>query len=117
MSAILIDGKAIAQKVREEVAAEVAKRTAAGKPKPTLATVRVGERVDSATYVSAKQKACAELGMGSISHHLPADISQDELEKLVRKLNKSKKVNGILVQLPLPAHLDEERILQLVSIE
>ncbi|HKY52791.1 MAG TPA: bifunctional methylenetetrahydrofolate dehydrogenase/methenyltetrahydrofolate cyclohydrolase FolD [Anaerolineales bacterium] len=117
MAAQLIDGKKIAQEVREEVAANVAKRVAAGKPKPTLATVLVGDRVDSATYVSSKQKACAELGMGLISHHLPADIAQDELEKLIKKLNKSKKVNGILVQLPLPSHLDEERVLQLVSVE
>ncbi len=117
MTAQLIDGKLIAQQVRDEVAVNVAKRSAAGKPKPTLATVLVGDRVDSATYVSAKQKACAELGMGSISHQLPADISQAELEKLIKKLNKSKKVNGILVQLPLPSHLDEERVLQLVSIE
>ena len=117
MTAQIIDGKAIAQRVREEVAANVAKRVAAGKPKPTLATVLVGDRVDSATYVSSKQKACAELGMGSISHHLPADISQDELEKLIKKLNRSKKVNGILVQLPLPSHLDEERVLQLVGVE
>lgn len=117
MTAQIIDGKAIAQQVRDEVAANVAKRVAAGKPKPTLATVLVGDRVDSATYVSSKQKACAELGMGSISYHLPADISQDELEKLIKKLNRSKKVNGILVQLPLPSHLDEERVLQLVGVE
>lgn len=117
MAAQLIDGKLIAGQVREEVAAKVAERLAAGKAKPTLATVLVGDRVDSATYVSSKQKACAELGMGSISYQLPADISQDELEKLITKLNKSKKVNGILVQLPLPAHLDEERVLQLVSIQ
>ena len=117
MAAQLIDGKLIAGQVREEVAANVAKRVAMGKPKPTLATVLVGDRVDSATYVSAKQKACAELGMGSISHQLPAEVAQDELEKLIRKLNKSKRVNGILVQLPLPSHLDEERVLQLVSIE
>jgi 5,10-methylene-tetrahydrofolate dehydrogenase/methenyl tetrahydrofolate cyclohydrolase len=117
MTGQLIDGKLIAQQVREEVATGVARRLATGKLKPTLATVLVGDRMDSATYVSAKQKACAELGMGSISHHLPADISQDELEKLIKKLNKSKKVNGILVQLPLPSHLNEERVLQLVSIE
>jgi 5,10-methylene-tetrahydrofolate dehydrogenase/methenyl tetrahydrofolate cyclohydrolase len=55
--------------------------------------------------------------MGSVSHHLPEDISQEELEKLIKKLNKSKKVNGILVQLPLPSHLNEERVLQLISIE
>lgn len=117
MTAQLIDGKLIAQQVRGEVAAQVEKRVAAGKPKPTLATVLVGDRVDSAAYVSAKQKACAELGMGSVSHNLPGDVSQEELEKLVRSLNNDKSVNGILVQLPLPSHLDEERVLQLVSIE
>ncbi len=117
MTAQLIDGKMIAQKVRDDVAASVAKRLAAGKSKPTLATVLVGDRVDSATYVSSKQKACAELGMGSVSHNLPADISQEELEKLIKSLNRSKKINGILVQLPLPSHLNEERVLQLISIE
>jgi len=117
MTAKLIDGKVIAQEVRDGVAAEVAKRTAAGKPKPTLATVLVGDRVDSATYVKSKGKACEELGMGSVSHHLPTDISQEELEKLIKSLNDDKTVNGILVQLPLPSHLNEERVLQLISIE
>jgi len=117
MTAQLIDGKLIAQQVRDGVAGEVAKRTAAGKPKPTLATVLVGDRPDSAAYVSSKGKACMELGMGSISEHLPADISQDDLEKLIKKLNRSKKIHGILVQLPLPGHLNEERVLQLINIE
>jgi 5,10-methylene-tetrahydrofolate dehydrogenase/methenyl tetrahydrofolate cyclohydrolase len=117
MTAKLIDGKLIAQEVRDGVAAAVAKRSAAGKSKPTLATVLVGERVDSATYVKNKGKACEELGMGSVSHHLPADISQEELEKLIKSLNDDKTVNGILVQLPLPSHLNEERVLQLISIE
>ena len=117
MTAQIIDGKAIAQQVRDEVAAAVAKRLSDGKSRPTLATVLVGDRVDSATYVSAKQKACAELGMGSISKNLPADISQDELEGQIRELNADPDVNGILVQLPLPAHLNEERVLQLISIE
>ncbi len=117
MTAQLIDGKLIAQQVREGVAASVTSRISAGKTKPTLATVLVGDRVDSAAYVSSKQKACAELGMGSISHQLPADISQDELEKLIKSLNDDKAVNGILVQLPLPPHLNEERVLQLISIE
>jgi methylenetetrahydrofolate dehydrogenase (NADP+)/methenyltetrahydrofolate cyclohydrolase len=117
MTAQLIDGKMIAQQVREEVAAAVAQRIAAGKPKPTLATVLVGDRPDSAAYVSSKQKACAELGMGSVNHHLPADVSQEELEKLIKSLNDDKSVHGILVQLPLPSHLNEERVLQLISIE
>jgi len=117
MTAQLIDGKAIAQKVREEVAAEVAKRTAAGKSQPTLATVLVGDRPDSVAYVTSKGKACQELGMGSVSKHVPGDISQADLETLIKELNADKTVNGILVQLPLPAHLNEERILQLINIE
>jgi methylenetetrahydrofolate dehydrogenase (NADP+)/methenyltetrahydrofolate cyclohydrolase len=68
MTAQLIDGKMIAQKVRAEVAAEVSKRTAAGKPQPILATVLVGDRPDSAAYVASKGKACQELGMGSIAN-------------------------------------------------
>lgn len=117
MTAQLIDGKMIAQQVRDDVATTVAKRTAAGKPQPTLATVLVGDRPDSQAYVTSKGKACQELGMGSVSHHLPADISQEELEKLIKSLNDDKAVNGILVQLPLPSHLNEERVLQLISIE
>jgi 5,10-methylene-tetrahydrofolate dehydrogenase/methenyl tetrahydrofolate cyclohydrolase len=117
MTAQIIDGKAIAQKVREEVAVEVAKRLAAGKSQPVLATVLVGDRVDSATYVSSKQKACAELGMGSVSHQLPSDTSQEKVEELVRQLNADPKISGILVQLPMPSHLNEERVLQLINIE
>ncbi len=117
MTAQLIDGTAIAQKVRDEVKVKVAKRIAEGKSQPGLATVLVGERIDSATYVSMKQKGCAELGMTSFHHPVPADISQEDLEKLIKQLNADPKVHGILVQLPLPAHLDEERILQLISIE
>jgi len=117
MTAQIIDGKAIAQQVREEVAAAVTRRTAAGKPQPTLATVLVGDRPDSATYVNSKQKACAELGMGSLSHHLPDDATQAQVEDLVKSLNADPAVNGILVQLPMPAHLDEERVLSLINIE
>jgi 5,10-methylene-tetrahydrofolate dehydrogenase/methenyl tetrahydrofolate cyclohydrolase len=117
MSAQLIDGKAIAQKVRDEVAAAVAKRTAAGKMQPTLATVLVGDRPDSAAYVASKGKACLELGMGSVSQHLPADASQEQVEALVKQLNVDKKISGILVQLPMPAHLNEEAVLSLIGIE
>jgi methylenetetrahydrofolate dehydrogenase (NADP+)/methenyltetrahydrofolate cyclohydrolase len=117
MTAQLIDGKAIAQKVRDEVKEKVAARATAGKSQPGLATVLVGERVDSAAYVGMKQKACAELGMTSFHHPVPADVSQEDLEKLVKELNADPKVHGILVQLPLPDHLDEERVLQLINIE
>jgi 5,10-methylene-tetrahydrofolate dehydrogenase/methenyl tetrahydrofolate cyclohydrolase len=117
MTAQLIDGKAIAQKVRDEVKEKVAARAAAGKSQPGLATVLVGQRVDSAAYVGMKQKACAELGMTSFHHPVPEDVSQEDLEKLVKELNADPKVHGILVQLPLPDHLDEERVLNLINIE
>ncbi len=117
MTAQIIDGTAIALKVRNEVKEKVAARIAAGKSQPALATVLVGERVDSVAYVSMKQKACAELGMTSYHKPVPADISQEDLENLIKELNADPKVNGILVQLPLPSHLDEERVLQLINIE
>lgn len=117
MTAQIIDGKLIAQQVRDEVAANVAKRLAAGKAKPVLATVLVGDRPDSAAYVASKGKACQELGMGSVSEHLPADATQEQVEALVRKLNADPSISGILVQLPMPSHIDEERVLSLISIE
>ncbi|MGD0877589.1 MAG: bifunctional methylenetetrahydrofolate dehydrogenase/methenyltetrahydrofolate cyclohydrolase FolD [Anaerolineales bacterium] len=117
MTAQIIDGKVVAQKVRDEVAAAVAKRTAAGKMQPTLATVLVGDRPDSAAYVASKGKACLELGMGSVSQHLPADATQEQVEALVKQLNADKKISGILVQLPMPSHLNEEAVLSLISIE
>ena len=117
MTAQIIDGKRIAQQVREEVAAKVAEHAAAGRQKPTLATVLVGDRPDSATYVASKGKACQELGMGSISEHLPADTNQEQVEALVKSLNADPEVSGILVQLPMPSHIDEERVLSLINIE
>lgn len=117
MTAQRIDGKEIARQVRQQVAAEVEKRLAQGQPRPGLATVLVGDRVDSAAYVAAKQKACQELGMLSFHRPLPADISQEALEAEIRALNADPAVNGILIQLPLPAHLNEERALSLISPE
>ena len=117
MSAQIIDGKAIAETVRGEVKAEVeAMRARYGKV-PGLATVLVGERKDSQSYVRSKKKACAEVGMASLGSDLPADTSQDDLLKVVRDLNANPDVHGILVQLPLPAHIDEEEILAAISIE
>lgn len=117
MTAQRIDGKAIAQQVRQEVAAAVAQRVAAGKSQPTLATVLIGERPDSAAYVASKGKACAELGMGSVSKQLPGEASQQQVEDLVGSLNADPSINGILVQLPMPAHINEERVLSLINIE
>lgn len=117
MTAQMIDGKLIGQQVRENVAAEVAKRTAAGKAKPKLVTVLVGDRPDSMAYVASKGKACLELGMDSGNYHLPETATQAEVEALVRQLNADPLVSGILVQLPMPAHIDEERVLALINIE
>jgi 5,10-methylene-tetrahydrofolate dehydrogenase/methenyl tetrahydrofolate cyclohydrolase len=117
MTAQIIDGKVIAEKVRADVATEVAKMVEAGKQPPGLATVLVGENPASQVYVSMKQKACKELGIQSFGNVLPADATQEEVEGLVKKLNADPRVNGILVQLPLPGGLDEERVLNAISIE
>lgn len=117
MAAQIIDGSATAKKVREEVGAVVAKRVSEGKSKPGLATVLVGDNPASHVYVRSKQKACQELGIESFGFELPATASQLEVETLVKKLNDDPKVNGILVQLPLPAGLDEERVLSSIRIE
>jgi len=117
MTAKLIDGKAIAAELRGEVAAGVEELIAAGKPRPGLATVLVGENPASQSYVRGKQKACAEVGIESFGHNLPATATQEEIESLVKELNADPKVHGILVQLPLPPGLDEESILKAISIE
>ena len=117
MSAQIIDGKAIAEQVRATVAEEVAAMTAAGYPKPGLATVLVGDNPASHVYVSSKRKACAQVGIESFGHELPATATQEEVEGLVRELNADPRVNGILVQLPLPSGLDEEQVLKTISIE
>jgi len=117
MTAQIIDGKLIAEQVRQAAAEEVAKMVAEGKPRPGLATVLVGDNPASQSYVNSKQKACAQLGMESFGYKLAATATQQEVEELVQSLNADPKVNGILVQLPLPAGLDEERVLRLISIE
>jgi 5,10-methylene-tetrahydrofolate dehydrogenase/methenyl tetrahydrofolate cyclohydrolase len=117
MTAKIIDGKATAEKIRAEVAEAVRQRAAAGKSKPGLATVLIGENPASQTYVHSKQKACAEVGIESFGFDLPANTPQAEVENLIKKLNADHKVNGILVQLPLPAPLDEQRVLAEVSVE
>jgi len=117
MTATIIDGKAIAAELRQGVGKGVEELIASGGPRPGLATVLVGENPASQTYVRMKRKASAEVGIESFGHELSADISQEELEKLVRELNADETVHGILVQLPLPAGLDEEAVLKAISIE
>ena len=117
MTADIIDGTAIAEKVREEVRLGVQKMKQETGHVPGLATVLVGENPASETYVRMKQRMCEELGIRSIGHRLPADISQEELQTLVEDLNADPMVNGILVQLPLPDHIDEEKILNSIDLE
>ncbi len=117
MTAQLIDGKAIAATIRGEIKAEVdALREQTGKV-PGLAAVLVGTRKDSQTYVRMKKRACEEVGITSFGYDLPEDISQEDLLKVVRELNDNPDVHGILVQLPLPDHIDDEEILGAISLE
>jgi methylenetetrahydrofolate dehydrogenase (NADP+)/methenyltetrahydrofolate cyclohydrolase len=115
MSAEIIDGKAFAARLRERVGAVAAKFEAAAGRKAGLAVVLVGEDAASQVYVAAKGKATVAAGMASFEHRLPADTPQAELEALVRQLNADPSVDGILVQLPLPRHLDEKTIIALID--
>ncbi len=117
MTAKILDGNALAAQIREEVARKVQLRAAAGLPTPGLATVLVGDNPASQAYVKSKHKACAEVGVRSFSNTLPATASQEEVEELVERLNADPNVHGILVQLPLPEGLDEQRVLRAVSLE
>jgi methylenetetrahydrofolate dehydrogenase (NADP+)/methenyltetrahydrofolate cyclohydrolase len=117
MTAQLIDGTAIAAKVRSAVAAEVEQRVSRGQTRPGLATVLVGDNPASQTYVRSKRKSSAEVGIESFPFELPATATQTDVEELVRQLNADPRVHGILVQLPLPTGLDEERVLAGVSLE
>lgn len=116
MKAKLIDGKAIAESLREEVKQSVSERVAKGLPAPGLATVIIGNNPASRVYVRMKHKASQEANILSIGHELPADASQEDVEALVKELNHDPKIHGILVQLPLPAGLDEERVLNAISL-
>lgn len=114
LDARIIDGKAIAAQIRAEVKADV---SAMAGTVPGLATVLVGSRPDSATYVRMKIRACNECGMRSVHRELPAEATEADVLAVVRELNADRSVHGILVQLPLPPHIDEERVLSEVSLE
>ena len=115
MTASIIDGKAIAADLRQTVARVAAKfRESAGRV-PGLAVVLVGEHPPSAAYVRSKVKATLEAGMESFEHRIPAETSQDDLIALIDRLNADDTVDGILVQLPLPKHVDEQAVLTRVD--
>jgi methylenetetrahydrofolate dehydrogenase (NADP+)/methenyltetrahydrofolate cyclohydrolase len=117
MTATIIDGAAIAAKVRTRIAEEVtALHTKTGK-RPGLATVLIGNNPASESYVKSKRKACTELGIETFPHELSETVAQSEIERLVARLNANSRVHGILVQLPLPKHLHEHLILHAVSVD
>ncbi|MBR5572782.1 MAG: bifunctional methylenetetrahydrofolate dehydrogenase/methenyltetrahydrofolate cyclohydrolase FolD [Oscillospiraceae bacterium] len=113
MSAVILDGKALAAKMKQRVAAE----SAALPRKPGLAVILVGDDPASAVYVRNKEKDCAECGFLCLDYHLPASTTETELLELVAQMNDSPEVDGILVQLPLPRHLSEETVIRAIAPE
>ena len=116
MTASIIDGKKIAAEIREELKAEVEQLKTQGVV-PGLGVVLVGDDPASHSYVTAKEKACADIGLYSDDHRLPAETTQEELMAVVDKLNNDPKIHGILVQLPLPKHLNEAEVLLRIDPE
>ena len=111
MTAIIMDGKLVASVVKRQVAEKVRELEREGTV-PFLATVQVGDDPASTSYLKAKHKAAEEVGIHSEHHHLPENVSQEKLEQVIAQLNLDRKVHGILVQLPLPAIMDEEKIIE-----
>lgn len=115
MTARLIDGKRIAAQIRQEILLKVRERRAAGRRPPGLAVIRVGDDPASAVYVRNKHKACEQAEFHSSAHDLPEDTSQAELTELILSLNDKPEIDGILVQLPLPDHLDSSKVIETID--
>jgi methylenetetrahydrofolate dehydrogenase (NADP+)/methenyltetrahydrofolate cyclohydrolase len=114
MSARLLQGKAIAADIRQSVRRAVRERTSVGKDQPGLAVVLVGADPASEVYVRNKRRACEEVGIRSVAHDLPYDVTQAELLELIDELNADAAIHGILVQLPLPGHINEESVIECI---
>ena len=114
MSAQIIDGKAIAAQLRNRVHEQVQARVAAGKRPPGLAVILVGRDPASEVYVRNKRRACEDVGIVSFAHDLDESISQEALLALIEELNRDERVDGILVQLPLPMHIDTETVIETI---
>ena len=115
MAGTIIDGKAIAADIRREVREESDRLAARGKRRPGLAVVLVGDDPASSIYVRNKRAACEECGFVSVSHDLPHSATQTELVHLIERLNLDPKIDGILVQVPLPEHIDERAVIEAIS--
>ncbi|WEF10895.1 bifunctional methylenetetrahydrofolate dehydrogenase/methenyltetrahydrofolate cyclohydrolase FolD [Pectobacterium actinidiae] len=115
MAAKIIDGKTIAQQVKDEVAARVTQRLAEGKRAPGLAVVLVGENPASQIYVASKRKVCEEVGFISRSYDLPITTTESELLALIDQLNADRTIDGILVQLPLPEGIDNTKVIERIA--
>ncbi|MBA0207997.1 bifunctional methylenetetrahydrofolate dehydrogenase/methenyltetrahydrofolate cyclohydrolase FolD [Pectobacterium brasiliense] len=115
MAAKIIDGKTIAQQVKDEVAARVTQRLAEGKRAPGLAVVLVGENPASQIYVASKRKVCEEVGFMSRSYDLPITTTESELLALIDQLNADQTIDGILVQLPLPEGIDNTKVIERIA--
>ena len=112
--ALIIDGKKVSAEVKEQVRLETLELAKKG-IRPGLAVIIVGDDPASRVYVNNKKKACAYVGMNSLSYELPEETTQEELLSLIQELNERKDVNGILVQLPVPAHIDEKTIINAID--
>ncbi len=115
MSAQIIDGKAIAAEIRDQVRRAVARRREQGLPAPGLAVILVGRDPASEIYVRNKRRACEEVGFTSHSHDLATDVTEAKLLALIDRLNQDPDIHGILVQLPLPDHIDSERVIERID--
>lgn len=114
---MIIDGKKISQEIKNEVKASVVKLISKGKQVPGLAFILVGENPASQSYVKSKGKACEELGFYSVTERVPAAISESDLIAMVERFNKDDKIHGLLVQLPLPKHINEQKVIEAISPE
>lgn len=117
MTAVIIDGSHVAERMRVQIARDVAQFQTDYGFTPSLGVVLVGDDPASAQYVRMKRRACEAAGIGSVAHFLPSSATQADVEAVVTELNNDPTIHGILVQLPMPPHLDEEAVLRLVSLD
>lgn len=112
---VILDGKATSDKIKLEIAQMVRERVAEGGKRPHLAAILVGNDGASQTYVGHKERACSQVGFKSTLHRFPAEITQDELIDIIKEINKNDDIDGLIVQLPLPEHLDEDAVINAID--